>query len=810
MKISYNWLKDYVKTTISPKEIGKILTETGLEVESIEKIEAVKGGLEGVYVAEVITCEKHPNADKLKVTTVSTGGEIMQVVCGAPNVAAGQKVLLAKVGCTLYPKNQDPLKIKISKIRGVESEGMLCAEDELGLGESHDGIIILDSNAEIGKPAAQYFDLEDDYQFEIGLTPNRADAMGHIGVARDLIAYLNFHQKQNLTLNLPPVESFQVQHTNCKIDINVENNELCPRYIVTAIQNVTVKPSPSWLQKRLRAVGLSPINNIVDVTNYVMRELGTPLHAFDAKAVKGKIKVKNAEEGDLFTTLDGIQRTLSIDDLMITNGNDYLCIAGVFGGVASGIKESTTDVVLEVAYFNPTSIRKTAKLHGLNTDASFRFERGVDPDKIAYALRRATLLIQEVAGGEIAMNVVDIYPEKIENKRVEFYYERCNTLLGTSIERDAIDRILELLDIQILNKTNESAILEIPLYRVDVTREIDVIEEVLRIYGFNNVPLPEKLNTSVMSTPNFNNEKIQGILSEMLVGKGLSEMMNNSLSSAQYIEKLGGDTFKPEHNVRILNPLSQELDVLRQTLLFNAMEVVQHNQNRQQPDLKLFEFGKVYHHYVREYVENKRLILVLSGKKERESWNNSNELNTFFTLKGLVESILIRLGVHKWVNYSPLKKSLLADGLQLNLSKKKFAEIGWINQETKKHFGLKGDVYVADLDWDLLVERANYVKVNFSEIPKTFAVRRDFSLLLNQKTTFSEIEEIARSCDQKLLKEVGLFDVYEGKNLEEGKKSYAVSFTFQDPDQTLKDEQIDHVMNKIRAALETHLNAQLR
>ncbi len=810
MKISYNWLKQYVKTDLSPQQMDGILTDTGLEVESVEKLEAVKGGLEGVVVGEVLTCEKHPDADKLKVTTVTIGGEPLQIVCGAPNVAVGQKVIVATVGCTLYPAPDEPLKMKVSKIRGVESHGMLCAEDELGMGQSHAGILVLDADTKVGTTAASLFDLEDDYQIEIGLTPNRADAMGHIGVARDLIAYLNFHKKENLTLQMPSITDFKVQSTSLPITIAVENSELCPRYVGTTIKNVKIKPSPAWLQKSLRAVGLSPINNVVDVTNYVMRELGTPLHAFDVRSLNGKIVVKNATEGEKFVTLDGVERTLSSENLMITNGSENLCIAGVFGGAESGIKDDTTEVFLESAYFNPVSVRKTAKFHGMNTDASFRFERGVDPNLTAFALKRAALLIQEVAGGEIAMDVVDVYPNKIENKVVEFSYDRCNKLIGSAISVQDIDRILTSLDIKILSVSNGIAQVEVPAYRVDVTREADLTEEVLRIYGFNNVPLPEKLNTSIGVFPKPDLEKVQNVLSEMLVGKGLVEMLNNSLTTSVYTEKLGGEVLQSQRNVQMLNPLSQELDVMRQSLIFNALEVVQHNQNRQHADLKLFEFGKVYHKYESGYAENKRLILVLTGKKEQESWNASKDQFSYYSMKGLVNALFSRLGLNGMLQESALKNSLLHDGVQLTILKKKVGEIGWANTASKKHFGIKNEVFIADLDWDAITESLQYVKVKYSELPKTFAVRRDFSLLLNAGTNFSEIETIAKNCDKKILKEVGLFDVYEGKNLEEGKKSYAVSFTFQDQEQTLKDNQIDAIMEKIRVELEGKLGAQLR
>ncbi len=810
MKISYNWLKQYVQTDLPAEDLGKILTETGLEVDGIEKIESIKGGLEGVFVGEVLTCEKHPDADKLKVTTVSVGGEPLQIVCGAPNVAAGQKVIVATVGCTLYPTPEEAFKIKLSKIRGVESQGMLCAEDELGLGHSHDGILVLDPSTPVGMPAAQYFELEDDFQIEIGLTPNRADAMGHIGVARDLIAYLNLHENSNLSLNLPEVQELQKTTDSVTIKVQIENTEYCSRYAGISLAGVEVKASPAWLQKRLRAVGLSPINNVVDCTNYVMRELGTPLHAFDAQKLNGKIIVKNAISGDIFKTLDGVERKLDESNLMITNGTENLAIAGVFGGLDSGISDSTTNIFIESAYFNPVSVRKTAKFHGLNTDASFRFERGVDPNLTIYALQRVTQLIQSLAGGEIAMEMIDVYPNVIKNQIVEFSIERCNRLIGAEIPAEKIEIILSNLDIKILSKSADCWKLEIPAYRVDVLREVDVIEEVLRIYGFNKVPLPEKLNTTLTLSSKPDLEKIQASLSEFLVGLGFSEMMNNSLTSSNYVEKLGGESLKAENNVSMLNPLSNELDVMRQSLIFSSLEVVGHNQNRQNPDLKLFEFGKIYRKTANGYYENKRLILVLTGNKSFEQWNSSKEKTNFYTLKGMVKSLLSRMGLNSFLAEKALENSVLTDGISMNVLKQEIGELGWISSATKKHFGIKQDVFIADLDWDTLTQSLKLVKNIYKEIPKTFEVRRDYSLLLDKQITFNAIEQAAKSCDKKILKTVGLFDVYEGKNLDEGKKSYAVSFHFQDAEQTLKDEQVDAVMLKIRTELESKLGAELR
>lgn len=810
MKISYNWLKEYIKTELSADELAKILTDTGLEVESVTKLEAVKGGLDGVVVGEVIACEKHPDADKLKVTTVEAGtGETLQIVCGAPNVAKGQKVAVALVGTTLYPNPEEGFKIKVSKIRGVDSFGMLCAEDELGLGTSHDGIMVLDQTLVPGTPLAKVLELEDDFELEIGLTPNRADSMGHVGVARDIVAYLNYHHSLKLNVDYPSVAEFSANDT-LKVDINVEDSDRCPRYCGTTIKNVDIKPSPAWLQKRLRSVGLTPINNVVDATNFVMRELGTPLHAFDLRALNGKIVVKTANDGDKFVTLDGSERTLHASDLMITNGSKNLCIAGVFGGLHSGIKDDTTDIFLESAYFEPVSIRKTARGQGLHTDASFRFERGVDPNLTLIALKRAALLIQNIAGGEIAMNPVDLYPHKIENHQLILRIDKCISVIGNKIKKEDIVSILSSLEILVKEDRGDELLLDVPAYRVDVTRQADVIEEILRIYGFNNVALPSKLNTSIGVFPNPDPEKIQEVISELLVGRGFSEMMNNSLTTSQYVTKFGSNTIREEWNVELLNPLSQELDVMRQSLVFGALQVVEHNQNRQHADIKMFEFGKVYHRYLGGYNENKRLILVLSGNNEAEQWNASKGQCSFYDAKEMVWNIVQRLGLGNFIKEASLEGSLLEDGVEWSVLKKKVGQIGWVPQELKKHFGIRNDVFIADLDWDVLLESLTLTKIKYKELPKTFIVRRDFSLLLNKSVMFSEIETLARNCEKKLLQEVGLFDVYEGKNLEEGKKSYAVSFTFQDPEVTLKDQQIDAIMDKIRMELETKLDAQLR
>lgn len=810
MKISYNWLNQFLPNVIEPETLGNILTDTGLEVEGLEQLEAVKGGLEGVVVAEVLTCEKHPNADKLKVTTVSTGTDVFQVVCGAPNVAAGQKVLLATVGTTIYPEPDQPLKIKVSKIRDVESHGMLCAEDELGLGHSHDGILVLPADAIVGTPAATFLELENDTQIEIGLTPNRSDAMGHIGVARDVLAYAAAHEGATDRLHLPELKPL-VKSADLKIAVSVEDTERCPRYMGVTIAGVEVKPSPAWLQKRLRAVGLSPINNVVDVTNFVMRELGTPLHAFDAAKVGSALVVRTAKAGEKMITLDGIERTLNEEDLLITNGTTPLCIAGVFGGQDSGIQDQTTNVFLEAAYFQPVSVRKTAKRHTLSTDASFRFERGVDVDLVPYALQRAANLILEVAGGQIAMETVDLYPNTIVPRELTFRFQRCHQVLGHAIPVATIRTILEALDFTILSETQEALQLRVPNYRTDVDREVDVIEEILRIYGFNLIPYPEKLNTSLVLAQKPDIERLTTHFSEVLTGFGFFEMMNNSLTTPVYTEKFGKNQLVPELNVTMLNPLSQDLAVMRQSLIFQALETIAHNQNRQQPDVRLFEFGKTYQVKNGEYFENKRLLLAISGRKTAESWSAGNEKVSLFTLKGIVSTLLQRLGLDPLLSEEgQTDHDLFTDGLTLRVLKQVIGSIGWVQPAVRKHFGVKQDVFIADLDWDAILASLKLVKVQYKELPKTFEVRRDFSLLLDASVTFAAIEQLARKSDKKILQQINLFDVYEGKNLPEGKKSYAVSFTFQDSEQTLKDEQVDRIMENIRVSLEQELGAELR
>jgi phenylalanyl-tRNA synthetase beta chain len=808
MKISYNWLKQYVSTDKTPDQISEILTDIGLEVEKLERVESVKGGLQGVVVGEVLTCVKHEDADKLKVTTIDVnGGEELSIVCGAPNVAAGQKVIVATVGTTLYPSPEEPFKIKKSKIRGVESAGMLCAEDELGLGQSHDGILVLPEDTKVGMSAAEYFGLEDDYVFEIGLTPNRADAMGHIGVARDLAAYLSYHEAE-CKIQWPDNAGFKAG-SGLDVKIEIENAEACPKYAGLTISNVKVEASPAWLQKRLRSIGMSPINNIVDVTNFVMMEYGTPLHAFDLAKVGGKVVVRNSKGGAKFKTLDEIERTLDAEDLVITNGSDNMCLAGLFGGIDFGIKDETTNVFLESAYFEAVSTRKMARRHGLNTDASFRFERGVDPKLTMEALKRAAQLICEVSGGTIASEAIEVVAKKVEDScEVKVNWRRCRMLMGTELSNDEMKRLLTYLDIKELNGHGDESTLSIPAYRVDVTREADVIEEILRIYGFNKIELPAKLNSSLPNFGKNTQEQWKEKLSEMLVGLGFSEIMNNSLTSSSNVDEMGNDALSVERNVPILNPLSIELDTMRQSLIYGGLDVLTYNQNRQNPSLRMFEFGKTFHKY-EDYSENQRLLMMVSGSKSADNWLTKSDAHSFYSLKSYAEALIQKMGLKGMMTYKPIKKSLFEDGLQIYVLKQKIGEIGWPGAKMRKHFGVKGKVFMADLNWDALMDCQKFNKVKFQPLATSFATRRDFSLLISSETTFAQIEEIAKQSDRKILKEVGLFDVYEGDKIEAGTKSYAVSFIFQDDQKTLQDKQVDAVMEKIRKGLEG-IGASLR
>ncbi|OEK08357.1 phenylalanine--tRNA ligase subunit beta [Flavivirga aquatica] len=808
MKISYNWLKQFLNTDWTPEQTSELLTDLGLEVEGLEPYQSIKGGLEGVVVGEVLTCEKHPNADKLKVTTVNIGlDNPIQIVCGAPNVAAGQKVPVATIGTTLYTEEGEAWTIKKGKIRGEESHGMICAEDELGLGKSHDGIMVLDNTIEIGALASDIFNIENDQVFEIGLTPNRADAMSHLGTARDLKAGL-IQKDINLELITPSISAFHVDNRTLKIDVDVKNKDLAPRYCGVTISGLKVKESPSWLQHRLKAIGLTPINNIVDATNYVLHDLGQPLHAFDAAKISGnKIEVKTLAAGTKFVTLDGIERELHEDDLMICDEEVPMCIAGVFGGMHSGVSESTTSIFLESAYFNPISIRKTAKRHGLNTDASFRFERGIDPNITEYALKRAVLLIQEIAGGEITSEITDVYSNKIKDFEVRLSFDNAKKLIGEEIPKEVIKRILTSLDIKVNNVTETGLGLTVPAYRNDVQREADIIEEILRVYGYNNIKTTEKLNASISTTSRFEDYKIQNIIGNQLASQGFFEILSNSLTTANYVGL--SEQLKEEHNISMLNPLSSDLSVLRQSLLFSGLEAVSFNINRKRSDLKLFEFGKTYHGYNDKREEFKHLSLFLTGNQSSENWHDNSKKSDFFLMKGILIAILERLSISRF-NETPVNNDLFAEGLTLSLGKTKLIDFGLVKKTILKHFDINQEVLFADFNWDAILDLVKHNKIKFKAIPKYPEVRRDFALLLDENVTFESIYKIAKQSEKKLLKSVNLFDVYQGKNLAKGKKSYAVSFMLQDENKTLNDKQIDKIMKKLQVNFEKQLGAELR
>lgn len=807
MKISYNWLKQFIKTDWPAEKAEELLTDLGLEVEGLETFESVKGSLKGIVVGHVLSCEQHPNADRLKITKVDLGKETVQIVCGAPNVDEGQKVPVATIGTVLYDDKGDSFKIKKGKIRGEESFGMICAEDEIGLGKSHDGILVLDNTLIPGTPLNEIFDVENDQVFEIGLTPNRADAMSHWGVARDFKAGLIQHE-ENASLVTPSVSSFHVENRSNRIAIEVENSELAPRYCGLTISEVKIQDSPKWIQNRLKAIGVTPKNNIVDITNYVMHELGQPLHAFDADKIIGKkIQVKTLPKGTKFTTLDEIERELHEDDLMICNAEKPMCIAGVLGGLESGVSETTSSIFLESAYFNPISVRKSAKRHGLNTDASFRFERGVDPNSTKYALKRAALLIQETAGGYISSDLDDFYPKKIEDFQVFLSYEKINNLIGQNLETIWVKEILAALEIHINNITETGMGLTIPAYRVDVQREIDVIEEILRVYGYNNVAFSKKLNASIAPTSRFEDYKLQNIIAEQLVNQGFYEIMANSLSSENYLKL--DETSKEEQVFKILNPLSKDLSVMRQNMLFSGLEALAYNFNRQNENLKFFEFGKTYHKYDKERVENKHLSLLVSGKNKSENWAAPSEKTSFFYLKGTLTTLLTRLGISE-TKMKSSKNPFLSEGMCISANKTNLVDFGVVKKHYLKAFGIDQEVLYADINWDCIMEEAKNNSIKFQSIPKFPSVRRDFALLLDQEVQFEEIEEIAQKQGKKILQEVNLFDVYQGKNLPEGKKSYAVSFIFRDDNKTLTDKQVDKIMKKLQTGFETKLNASLR
>jgi phenylalanyl-tRNA synthetase beta chain len=808
MKISYNWLQQFLQITEEASKIGELLTDLGLEVEGIQTKESIKGSLKGIVVGKVLTCIQHPNADRLKVTTVDLGdGKPLQIVCGAPNVAAGQKVPVATIGTTLYDEKGEGFIIKKGKIRGEESHGMICAEDELGLGTGHDGILVLDENIKEGTTAATVFKIETDHVFEIGLTPNRSDAMSHFGVARDLRAGL-IQKGNKLELISPSVSNFHVDERTLRFDVEVENKELVPRYCGISITDITVKDSPKWIQNRLKSIGITPKNNIVDITNYVLHELGQPLHAFDAQKVKGnKIIVKTLKEGTKFTTLDGVERTLSADDIMICDANSNpLCLGGVFGGLKSGVTENTTSIFLESAYFNPVSVRKTAKRHALNTDASFRFERGIDINSTEYALKRAALLIEEYAGGKLASDVSDFYPVKFEDFQVFFSYENAYRLIGQEIEKEAIKNILASLEIKINSETESGLGLTIPSYRADVQREADIIEEILRVYGYNNIEFSHKLNTSISFDSN-NDIKIENVTANQLSSLGFNETMANSLTKASYTHLT--ENLQEEANVVMLNPLSTDLGVMRQSLLFSGLESISYNINRKNNSLKLYEFGKTYHKYNDKYQEDKHLTLFVTGSRTKESWKTATNTSDFFYLKGIVTSVLSRLGIEN-LKTAPTKEDVFSEGITLSLGKIKLVDFGVVNRTILKEFGIKQEVLFADFNWANVLKVSSNKNSKVSELSKFQSVKRDLALLIDRKTEFKEVYNLAFQSERTLLKEVDLFDVYEGDKLPEGKKSYAVSFVLQDQTRTLEDKQIDGIMQKLQQTFEKNLGAVLR
>lgn len=820
MNISYNWLKEYLEFDLTPQETAEALTSIGLETGSVKEIQSIRGGLEGLVIGEVLTCVDHPNSDHLHLTTVNTGNvkEPLKVVCGAPNVATGQKVVVATVGTKLW-FGEDEITIKRSKIRGEESFGMICAEDEIGIGSSHEGIIVLPDDAPVGKPAKEYYDVKSDYLLEIDITPNRVDAASHFGVARDLAAFLAQAGKP-CRLIKPSVEAYETDRKEGGIEVIVENREACPRYSGLTIRDVTVKESPEWLKNKLLLIGLRPINNIVDITNFVLHETGHPMHAFDAAQITGnKVVVRTLPEKSRFITLDDQERALSAADLMICNSEEGMCIAGVFGGLGSGVTEKTKDVFLESAYFHPTWIRKTARRHGLSTDSSFRFERGADPNNTIYVLKRAALLVKELAGGEIEGEIRDIYPAPVERAEVVLAHKKVHSLIGKEIPKETIKCILHSLEIEIEKETDNELTLRIPTYRVDVTRDVDVIEEILRIYGYNNIEISDSLRANLSyQTATDRKNKLQTLISEQLTANGFGEIMNNSLTKKAYYQQL--ESYPAVNCVTLINPLSNDLNVMRQTLLFGGLESIAYNRNRKQGDLRFYEFGNCYYFdkdkkqegkILAEYAEENHIGLWLCGKRTHKNWATAEEQSSVFELKAHVENILKRLGISKnQVRFEPLQNELFATGMSIRTHKQPIGTFGIISSVIRKTFDIDTDVFFAELNWDRLMRETEKKSVRYAEISRFPAVSRDLALLIDQNISFSQIEQIATTSEKKLLKQVSLFDVYEGKNLPEGKKSYAVNFLLQDEEQTLNDKQIDAVMQKIIYNLEKTLGAQLR
>ncbi len=820
MNISYNWLKEYLQFDLSPQETADVLTDIGIEAEGVEEIQSIKGGLEGLVIGQVLTCTKHPNSDHLHLTTVDIGNgeEPLHIVCGAPNVAAGQKVVVATVGTTLYMEDKE-FTIKRSKIRGEESLGMICSEIEIGIGTSHDGIIVLPDDAVVGTPAKEYYNVQSDHLIEVDITPNRVDAASHFGVARDLAAYLKQEGKP-YELKKPSVDAFAIDNPEGGIEVIVENSTACPRYSGLTLRGVTVKESPDWLKNYLTTIGLRPINNVVDITNFVLHETGHPLHAFDAAYITGnEVVVRTLPSKTKFITLDEQERELDENDLMICNSEEGMCIAGVFGGLHSGVTEETKDVFLESAYFHPTWVRKTARRHGLNTDSSFRFERGADPNNTVYVLKRAAMLIKEIAGGTIEGAIRDVYPTSIERPKVTLSYPKMASLVGKEIPKESVRSILQSLEIEIENETGDELHLRIPTYRVDVTRDVDVIEDILRIYGYNNVEISDTLMGNLSyQTPTDRKQKLQTLVSEQLTATGFHEIMNNSLTKRSYYES--NVSYPIENSVPLVNPLSNDLGIMRQTLLYGGLESIAYNRNRKHLDLRFYEFGNCYFYnkerkrednILAEYSEEFHIGLWICGKRTHKNWAAAEEQSSVYELKAHVENILKRLGINeKSLVFEPFENDIFSAGMRISTRKQPIGHFGIVAPKIRKPFDIETDVFYAELNWDRLMRENEKQTVHFTEISKFPAVSRDLALLINQDIPFSRIKQIALDSEKKLLKEVSLFDVYEGKNLPEGKKSYAVNFLLQDEEKTLTDKQIDKVMRKIQQNLERELGAQLR
>ncbi len=818
MNISYSWLKDYINLELSPAEVAATLTQLGLETGSIDEVESIKGGLKGLVVGEVVTCHQHPNSDHLSVTTVNVGGEEnLPIVCGAPNVAAGQKVIVATVGTVLY-NGTEKFTIQKSKIRGEVSMGMICAEDEIGIGHDHNGIMVLNLDAKPGTPASEYLNVQSDFVLEVDLTPNRIDSASHIGVARDLAAFLS--QKATIQYTRPSIESFKIDNHRLPISVTVENPEACPRYSGLTISDVTVSPSPEWLQNRLKAIGQSPINNIVDITNYILHETGQPLHAFDAGGIKGgRVIVKTLIAGTKFVTLDGMERELSDKDLMICSAEEPMCIGGVFGGLHSGVKESTTAVFLESAFFNPVFIRKTARRHGLNTDASFRFERGIDPNGTLYALKRAAMLIQEIAGGTISSDIVDIVadPSILEFFPVEVSWSNISRLIGKELPKESIKRILSSLEINISGESAEGLTLLVPPFRVDVKREVDIIEEILRIYGYNNVEPNRATKATIQHAPHPDKMKLQNLISEIFTARGFSEIMSNSLTKLAYYEHL--ETFPALNCVQLFNPLSSDLNGMRQTLIFGGLEAINRNTNFRNSDLRFYEFGnvyqfdgsKIYENPVNNYSESEHIGVWITGSKETGNWNIKEEPTSFFTLKANVENVLTRLGVDlaKCVIDS-LSTDLFSEGLEFRFNNVVIGQIGYVSRSILKNLNIDVNVWYGDLNWTAILKAIKNNKVTYTPLLKYPEVKRDLALLIDKEIKFSTVKALAFKTERQILRNVNIFDVYEGANLPAGKKSYAVSFILQDKEKTLNDKQIEKTMSRLISVYEREIGAQIR